>query len=360
MTSMGYPREIGKMELQGPQRIFAGLLGQEKAKVLLGRSLAAGRTPHAYLFRGPDGVGKQLFARRVAATLNCRQKGDGAACGICPSCLKFRSGNHPDFIVIRPEQGGIKIDRIRELIRTLSYPPYESAVRIVLLEDIHTMRREAANSLLKTLEEPPENNLLILTVESSKSILPTISSRCQCIPFFSLSLEETVKILSEQAEGLEEKTSIMLARLSEGSPGRALLFKESEMVETWEKVITVITDSSVHGDDDCGLLLQTAEIMAGLKENLLPFLGLLRIWIRDALISSSGREQPEGTSENIQWSSRALRASGSGELFGKLRAIDRAEQELERNCNRTLVCEILLFRLQKSEKNNNELFYDGQ
>jgi DNA polymerase III subunit delta' len=350
MTLMGYLREIGKMDQSGSSRIFADLLGQEKAKVLLGRSLAAGRTPHAYLFRGPDGVGKRLFARRVAAILNCRQTSDGAACGICPSCRKFRSGNHPDFIVISPEQGSIKIDRIRELIRALSYPPYESAVRVVVLEDIHTMRREAANSLLKTLEEPPENNLLILTVESSKGILPTISSRCQCIPFFALGLEDTVRILCEQPDGMEKKTATLLAKLSEGSPGRALLFKQTEMVETWEKVITVVTDSAANGHDQVGMLLQTAEIMAGLKENLLPFLGLLRIWIRDTLFSSIGQEQRGEASEQSLLRSRAVGNNESGALFRKLRAIDRAEQELARNCNRTLVCEILLFRLQEAEK----------
>jgi DNA polymerase III subunit delta' len=346
---MGYSFDIGIREQQRSSPIFAHLLGQEKAKMLLGRSLAAGRTPHAYLFRGPDGVGKQLFARAMATTLNCREIRDGAACGICPSCRKFHSGNHPDFVVVRPEQGSIKIDRIRELIRTLSYPPYESAVRVVLLEDIHTMRREAANSLLKTLEEPPENNLLILTVEYSKTILSTISSRCQSIPFFSLSLENTVRILVEN--GMEEKTATLLAKLSEGSPGRALLFKKIEMMETWEKVITVVMDSSATGDSRVGLLLQTAEIMAGLKENLLPFFGLLRIWIRDALVSFIRRETRDGISENIPrntWD--LLRNRKPGELFGKLRAIDRAEQELSRNCNRTLVCEILLFRLQESEK----------
>jgi DNA polymerase III subunit delta' len=345
---MGYPAEIGR-EQQAIAPVFAHLLGQEKAKTLLTRSLAAGRTPHAYLFRGPEGVGKQLFAQVMAATLNCRQTLDGAACGNCSSCRKFRSGNHPDFVVIRPEQGSIKIDRIRELIKALSYPPYESATRVVLLEDIHTMRREAANSLLKTLEEPPENNLLILTVESSKSILSTISSRCQTIPFFQLSQGDTVRILLEK--GMEDKTAVLLARLSEGSPGRALLFRKTEMVETWEKVITVVMDSSASGDSQVGLLLQMAEVMAGLKENLFPFLGLLRIWIRDALVYPVGQEKRDGAMGNTRRTGRDwLGNRAPEELFNKLRAIDRAEQELGRNCNRTLVCEILLFRLQQQER----------
>ena len=85
--------------------------------------------------------------------------------------------------MISPEKGVIKIDQIRRLTRELSYPPYESLMRVVVLEDVHTMRREAANSLLKTLEEPPENNLLILTAEASQEILATLTSRCQVVPF---------------------------------------------------------------------------------------------------------------------------------------------------------------------------------
>jgi DNA polymerase-3 subunit delta' len=322
---MGDPR--GTEEMAGAVPPFAGLLGQAKAKAFLCRALAAGRIPHAYLFRGPEGVGKRLFAARMAANLNCSLAQNGAACGMCPTCRKFRSGNHPDFLVVGPEQGSIKIDRIRELIKALSYPPYESAMRVVLLEDVHTMRREAANCLLKTLEEPPENNLLILTAESSRAILPTIASRCQIVPFFPLPIDDTVSIL--KGEGLDEEAAGLLARLSEGSPGRALLFRKTEMAETREQVTAAICGAT--GDEQVGALLQMAERMAGLKENLLPFLGILRIWVRDRLMAASG-------------------PGGSGGFFAMLAAIDRAEQELVRNCNRTLVCEILLFRLQEAER----------
>ncbi len=321
--------------------MFRGLLGQDKAKLLLSRSLARERIPHALLFRGPDGVGKRLFAGMVAAILNCRQRIEGGACGGCSSCRKFQSGNHPDFVVIRPEQGTIKIDRIRGLIRDLTYPPYESEVRVVLLEDIHTMRREAANSLLKTLEEPPEGNLLILTAESSKNILATISSRCQIIPFFPLSMNDTVTVVQQRIKDLEKETVVLLARLSEGSPGRALLFKEMEMVETWEKVITIVRDSANDPDGGVSAVLRAAENMADLKENLIPFLGLIRIWIRDMLVPSS-RDRQEGVADF-----GGAKGGQSQKLFEKLQAVDQAEKELARNCNRTLVCEVLLFRLQK-------------
>ncbi len=305
---------------------------------MLSRSLTAGRVPHAYIFKGPEGVGKRLFARGVAAAVNCRDNTRLGACGVCSSCKKFRSNNHPDFLVISPEKGVIKIDQIRQLTKELTYPPYESVMRVVVLEDVHTMRREAANSLLKTLEEPPENNLLILTAEASQEILATLTSRCQVVPFSPLSIDDTVAILVQQ--GIDHETARLLARLSEGSPGKALLFQKTEMISLWQKLVSFLSDSAVDPNRDVGELLQFAEKMAALKEELPSLFGLLKIWLRDLLLG-----EVHG-SVKIQDSSIPGKIWNSSELFAKLQAIDRAERELFRNCTRNLVCEVLLFKLQ--------------
>jgi DNA polymerase-3 subunit delta' len=338
---------------------FSQLVGQEKAKLFLGRALASGQLAHAYLFRGPDGVGKQLFARSLAAAVNCRQRpallsdpgADDLAslpCGRCSSCLKYNSGNHPDFMVISPEKGTIKIDRIRQMIQALSYPPYESPSRVVLIEDIHTMRQEAANCLLKTLEEPPDKNLLILTASASREILTTISSRCQMIPFFSLRQDETVQVLTRVNPELEGETARLLARLSEGCPGQALILDRGEMIAIWRQVLALVSDPRKDGSRDAGLLLQAAETMAALKEELLPLFGLLRIWLRDLLVAGfpaqAGRERDEGDGDLPEINGKCW---NSRQLFDKLEAIDQAEKEIGRNCNRTLVCEVLLFQLQQ-------------
>jgi len=317
---------------------FTGLLGQEKAKRLLTRSLVAGRIPHGYMFKGPEGVGKRLFARGVAAAVNCRDKAQVGACGNCKSCKKFRSMNHPDFLLVSPEKGVIKINQIRQLTEALTYPPYESDTRVVVLEDVHTMRREAANSLLKTLEEPPEDNLLILTAESSQEVLATLNSRCQIVPFLQLSTKDTTSILV--AHGIEPEEAELLARLSEGSPGRALLYEKTEMVALWKEIISVVSDPAIEPAKDVGVLLQLAEKMVVLKDALPPLFGLLRLWLRDLLLQGQNKSEARenGWGQLKSWSSR--------QLFAKLQAIDRAESELARNCNRSLVCEILLFKLQ--------------
>ena len=320
-----------------PSLSLSGLYGHDKAKRLLNRSRAAGRIPHAFLFRGPDGVGKKLFAKGLAAALNCRDRRGAEACGVCPSCRKFKSMNHPDFLVISPEKGVIKIDRIRQLGQELTYPPYESKIRVVVREDVQAMRREAANSLLKTLEEPPDNNVLILTAESSKEVLATIVSRCQVVPFAGLSTADTSAILI--ARGVAPDAAPLLARLAEGSPGRALLLQHTEMVALWKEVVGVLTDPAVDPDRDVGIILRLAEAVAGLKEDLPAFFGLLRIWVRDQLF---GEDSVHLGLPDVH----RRKSWNSAQLFAKLQAISRAESELARNCNKSLVCEVLLFSLQ--------------
>ena len=324
---------------------FTGVVGQEKAATLVSRTMLSGKLPHAYIFKGPDGVGKQLFGRGVAAALNFRGENAGRACGVCSSCKKFISGNHPDFTVVRPDKGSIKIGQVREMCRSLSYPPYESDLRVVLLEDIHTMRPEAANSLLKTLEEPPPGNLLILTAEASQEVLTTISSRCQVIPFYGLGGAECISIIRQHKPDLDVETANVLARLAEGSPGKALLLEKYQMIGILKNVIAVLSNPEIDQNRDVGKLLIAAEEMVDLKEHLIPFLGLLRLWLRDTLLVVTESTEHQGLYGFGLEPEKPMKSWSSKDLFAKLLAIDKAEKELKRNCNRSLVCEVLLFHL---------------
>ncbi len=306
---------------------FSSLLGQEQAKLVLERALTSDRLAHAYLFRGPDGVGKKLAASLTAARLNCVRPASGGACGTCPSCRKWLSGNHPDIVVVSPENGTIKIDRIRELCRSLSYPPYESELRIVIIEDVQTMTQEAANSLLKTLEEPPEKNLLILTAESSRELLPTIISRCQVISFHGLEVETCGRVIRQKQPEIDVDEALLLADLAAGSPGTALVLREKELVPVYRSVLRLLEAEAPAEQGDISPILQKAAELAALKEDLPLFLGLLRIWTRDLLLQDD--DAANRKRQNL-----------------RLSALDQAHRQLERNCNRTLVCEVLLFNLQ--------------
>lgn len=329
------------------QLCYSSLLGQDRAKEIIARALTRQRVPHAYLFRGPDGVGKKLFARGLAAAINCRDRRGAVACGQCISCKKLISGNHPDYQVIEPEKGAIKIDQVRKVCRELSYPPYESSTRVVVLEDVHTMRREASNSLLKTLEEPPENNLLILTAESSTEVLSTITSRCQVIPFFGLTEDQTQEVLGAGAvktlsPGLSDQDRFILARLAEGSPGKAHLLATTAILETWNRLRLILLDPIYKRDSELGAVLLCAEELAGLKTDFEHLLAILRLWIRDHIFDISGLDLNMGTSwgeyeNDFSWSLESC--------YTALELLEDVEKKMVYNCNLALCCEVLLFKL---------------
>jgi DNA polymerase-3 subunit delta' len=331
-------------EVIAPLPVFRTLIGQEKAKDLLRRAGGYGRLSHAYLFRGPAGVGKKRAVLAFAAAINCLHPVEGDACGACASCLKFASGNHPDFSSILPDGAAIKINQVRALKKALGFPPLEARFRVVLLADVHTMRREAANSLLKTLEEPPADTMLILTGDEASTILPTIVSRCQVIPFFALPYEEVAAALQE--EGVPPAEAATLAAVTEGSLGRARLLAAKDLLTFRREIVETLLPLAPDAPEAVTAVFTLAERAAALKENLPELLALLRIWLRDLVLLASGMPSSLAASRDLA----DLLAAAAGRwqpehLFVRLHQLEQANRYLRRNCNRAAVCEVLFFSL---------------
>ena len=324
---------------------FAFLLGHEKPKALLREAVAKNKLAHSYLFRGPDGVGKKKAARTLAAFLNCKTPLEHDACGRCSSCRKYSSGNHPDLIMVEPDGAAIKIGQVRELKHQLTFPPLEARIRVIVLEDIHTMRREAANSLLKTLEEPAQDNLLILTADLKGEILPTILSRCQIIPFGPLDHGDMVQVLMQEDE-MDESTALSLAALSEGSLGRAKFLWQENLLALRQEVIEELLLAQLNQAEAVGVVFLLSEKTAALKENISEFLALLRLWYRDILLVTAGGQETSITNKDLSVPLQAASQRWNiSQLHEKLRSIDTAEKQLRRNCSRALVLETLFFDL---------------
>lgn len=327
---------------------FQTLIGHEWAKTFLQRAASKNTLAHAFLFHGPDGIGKKRTALTLAAYLNCRNRplaNINDSCGHCSSCKKLQTGNHPDLLHIEPDGAMIKIKQIRALKQALTYPPFEAPYRVVILEDVHTMRREAANSMLKTLEEPPPDNILILTAESSGNLLPTIVSRCQKIPFHAIPLPELRNLLAAE-DGIDADKAEALAAISEGSPGRAFFLHQSGLLDFRREIVEMLIQSDSTFPETLPPLLQLAEKTADLKEKLPDLLALLKTWLRDLLVAGSGQAATSAVSRDIahtlpvagkKWSTR--------QLLARIAAVEQAEKALMRNCNRNLVCEVLFFEL---------------
>lgn len=195
----------------------------------------SGRLPHALMFLGPEGIGKSLVARNLATALLCSEK--KAPCGECRSCQLIAKEQHPDLFELKPENGRIKIESIRELKRSFAMSPLVSANRAVLIAEAHAMNAAAANALLKTLEEPPPATYFILGSHAAGWVPRTILSRCQKIRFSPLNPQELEAILRSKgatggkvldwAQG-SAKTALALGVLETEVPSLEQLWGESE------------------------------------------------------------------------------------------------------------------------------------
>ncbi|MDX1775394.1 MAG: DNA polymerase III subunit delta' [Desulfobulbales bacterium] len=331
--------------MEPSQLRFANLLCQARPVALLREAAAKNKMGHAYLFRGPDGVGKKRTALTLAAYLNCKNPLPQDSCGRCPSCRKYVSGNHPDLILVETDGSPIKISQVRELKQSLAFPPLEARVRVIILEDIHTMRREAANSLLKTLEEPAAGNLLILTADLAGEVLPTILSRCQVIPFGPLDHQEVARVLMQEND-LEESLALTLAAVAEGSLGRAKLLYQEDLLSLRREVVEELLLGRLDQAETIGQVLRLSEKGAALKENIYEFLALIRLWYRDLVLAAAGGPGDSLANKDLALPLQAASQQLSlDQLRAKLFRIDQAERQLLRNCNRNLVLETLFFDL---------------
>lgn len=333
--------------------LLTEIQGQPKAVKLLTRALANERLAHAYLFSGPDGVGKVTAARAMAAILFCHREQDSSPCGSCPGCRKFAAGNHPDFLHITPQGAVIKIDQVRELKKALSFPTFESDHRVTLLEDVHTMRREAANSLLKLLEEPPPGNILLLIADETEPLLPTIISRCQIIPFFPLPQDLTARIIRQQDPTLSEEKAAFLAILTGGCPGLAMSFDNDELLSLRRDIVAALLEQSVDEARDVETALLLAARAAEIKDGFASLLSLLRFFFKETMVGQLQNSVGNSGSQELEREiGQARERWNLAELSDKVEAVEFAEQALARNCNQGMVSEVLFMQLCSSSSNN--------
>jgi len=173
---------------------FHDIIGQDKAINILVRTMQRGRIASSYLFAGEPGIGKKYTAVTLAKALNCLTS-LGDACDECPSCKKIDSGIHPDFLLISPESGQIRIEEIRAIDEMLSLKAFEGRYKVVIVDDADTMNQYAANAFLKRLEEPPGESLIILVSSNPARLPDTIRSRCSRINFTPLSSAACEKVI---------------------------------------------------------------------------------------------------------------------------------------------------------------------
>ncbi|MFC1591827.1 DNA polymerase III subunit delta' [Thermodesulfobacteriota bacterium] len=261
---------------------FDALLGHARPVQTLRSMLRSGNVPHAFIFSGMEGIGKCTAAVSFAKALNCRELPDDF-CDSCLSCQKIERRMHPDVFHTAPEKNVIKIEQVRALQQDIAFKPLEGDRKVVIIDRAEKLNPHAANCLLKTLEEPPSDTVLILVAQATTGLLPTVLSRCQKIVFSPLSTDEVVQLLGDG--GIEAGRAADLARHARGSVQKALFLEESDFLSRRSELADMLA-----GDNDTVVdaALELAQRLSRESETIPLMLEFLLGWYRDLLVAKEG------------------------------------------------------------------------
>ncbi len=311
---------------------------------LLMDCLARGRLPHALLFAGAPGLGKARFARRLSQAILCRNRdADGNACQACQSCLLFRAGNHPDFKTVAPLEGKtiIAVDQIRETGDFLSLKSQYGHYRCIRIAPADRMNENAANSLLKTLEEPPQGTVLMLVSDKSARISATIRSRCQKITFAVPARETALTWLKPRLPAqMQEEAGVLLA-LANGAPMAALELAQGELMAHRRPML----------EDLEGIFSRQADPVSiadkWLKLDAKASLYWLYSWLVDMARLGMGGADPHLANPDFREDLRKLiKLTDMKDILLNIDRVEKAILQLEGQVNQQLLLEDLLIACQ--------------
>ncbi|MFD0591081.1 DNA polymerase III subunit delta' [Paenibacillus sp. GCM10027627] len=317
--------------------------GQWKAERILKHALQSGKVSHAYLFSGPSGTGRTDMAMWFAKALFCIAEG-WEACGECLECRKFEHGNQSDLIKVAPEGQSIKIDQIRELQRSLSYRSTQTGRVVYIIEEAEKMTLQAANSLLKFLEEPLSPIVAILITDNGQAVLPTIRSRTQWVPFLPMSPEAMLeRLVSEGAPPILARAAV---QLSSGLEGAREIVQQNEFAEIRNLVIQ-LGKESLSRFTAAMITAQQQLFKTELTNHMETLLSLLTLWFKDLTQFQAGRQDKIVFIDQLDWiSNNAYNRSFAGWVTCMEHILD-AGKRIRANVSPQLAFEQLLVNLQE-------------
>ncbi len=321
---------------------FHDIIGHRRPIQILKNAVERGKIPSSYLFSGIEGIGKKYSAITLAKTLNCNNK-NSDCCDQCLSCKKIDHHKHPDIRVTEPVQNTIKIDQIRSIKQDFSFRPFEGNKKVLIIDEAEKMNHHAANSLLKTLEEPPLDTLIVLITSHIHLLLPTIISRCQRVNFNPLSSDSIFKILKNNSN-IDDDRAYLLASLSEGSAGKALAINQGELLAYRNKLINKISAISHQNFND---LFQFAEELNNRKDELIDILETIKTYFRDLVLIKEGcfKERIINMDLEEELIAHASKYSAK-DLLIKLETVSETQHKITAgNINKKLALESMLFLL---------------
>ena len=338
--------------------MFEGLIGNTNARRRLERMFEVGRLPNALLFTGPEGVGKRSFAFGVTRRAVCAAGG----CGACPVCERTGRftippddeknkddykrvffSEHLDVGMVVPYKRNILVDAIRDLEREAHFRPYEAEARVFIIDNAEKMNDQAANALLKTLEEPPATSHIILVTSQPDRLLPTIRSRTQAVRFGPVAANEVEEYLVGE-RGFTNDDARLAAIAAKGSIGLAVSLDLAAYREQRSAMLGVLRDAAVARD--LAALLAAGEAMneAKNKENFEPSLDILETLARDVMVLAAGDSGMIANSDITAELVEIAAAAGVRRAAGWITAIEETRTALNVNLNRKIAADALFVK----------------
>lgn len=371
--------------MRGTACVWDRIVGQEKAVSLLRRSAAGSLVSHAYLFVGGPGVGKKTAARALSCAVMCEDGG----CGGCDTCARIQREVHPDVHIIEPEGAASYIvSQVRDVIRDVELTPVEGPRKVYVLTQADSLNAEAANALLKTLEEPPDDAVLILLALSADSVLPTISSRCQVVRFERISRADALAAVVERT-GVDEDTALAALAAAGGILPRAIeIVRSPSRMAVREEIMATLKD--VAAMDPLDVLEAVKRIMLSVRaplddlrrrqeedlekrrelmgkasttkpieekhkrettarerEGLFEVLDVTESWLRDCLMLSRGADELIGNRDHSDATAEVAAVISAHAATDALAAVGRARKRISYNVSPQLALEAMIFDIRE-------------
>lgn len=319
--------------------MFSDVIGHKEVVEWLKSALRSGRIANSYIFSGPENIGKEFVAINFAKALNCISDNEDS-CDECISCRKIDDGNHPDIVVIRPQGTRLKIDQMRSLQRQGSYRAMEGKRKVYIITEAEKMTPEAANSLLKTLEEPPGAMVLILVTSVYNALLPTIRSRCQAI---KLSLAPSTLLYRELVSrfAIPESEAKWIALRAQGKVGKALALMKDGKKDSADEVSIPFSNFSQKDSNALLNIFKEAETLGKSQDSL----DILLSWYRDLLLIKQGCSDVLLVhSDKKDELERMAQSCSDFQIEKLIKNTLKTRNLMRRNINSTLALEVLMLQ----------------
>jgi len=320
---------------------FKDILGQEPALNKLQKDIKEEKFPGAYLFAGPDGVGKKMAAICFAKALNCKKGKMG--CSSCSSCIKMDKMVHPNLRIVAPQKSSIKIDQIRDLKKESSTKIYEGKKKVWIIDEAEKLTQEAANSLLKILEEPPPYLIIILVTSTPRLLPSTVLSRCRILQFLPLSRENIERILKDK-KITEENLIPLISCLSQGSVSKALqISQREEILREREIILNLLKERKSLSAE----IFKISERWSSQKNKTIDILlNMLLLFLRDIMMLKVGENENAIFNKDKKEEISKLKETYS--ILHLCRAIKEVEKSrilIQENISSQLVLEVMWIKI---------------